>query len=194
MHYMYLLLVALWEGFSFGPGLRMSLCCYPLSIIVTVLTGAAATYGCFLGAAVMAKRREILFVGGFVSSALAYFFWLRCVPGIFGPSAVYFRVGVYVRALMFLSYFIFDTHQVLEKAHDGDLDHVRHALFITSDFLVVLAPLLVVLAKMAVRSEDAPSTPPASIRERRVATRRETELKVHAYMLFACGAVSYLFE
>ncbi|XP_066341416.1 bax inhibitor 1-like isoform X2 [Miscanthus floridulus] len=42
-------------------------------ILVTVFVGTAIAFGCFSGAAIIAKRREHLYLGGLLSSGLSFF-------------------------------------------------------------------------------------------------------------------------
>ncbi|KAH7298633.1 hypothetical protein KP509_25G052200 [Ceratopteris richardii] len=64
------------------------------SILVTAFVGAALIFGCFSGAAILARNREFLYLGGVLSSALSLLFWLRASSYLFGSSSAYFFVEV----------------------------------------------------------------------------------------------------
>jgi len=54
----------------------------------------ALAFGCFSGAALVAKRREYLYLGGLVSSGLSILMWLHFASAIFGGSMALFKVEV----------------------------------------------------------------------------------------------------
>lgn len=51
----------------------------PISIVITALLGTAAVFACFSGAAVLAQRRQYLYLGALASSALVQAVWLNHV-------------------------------------------------------------------------------------------------------------------
>jgi len=40
---------------------------------------------------------------------------------------------------------VFDTQEIIERAHLGDLDYVKHALTLFVDFVAVLVRILIVM-------------------------------------------------
>jgi FtsH-binding integral membrane protein len=70
---------------------------FPHSILVTALVGTACIFACFSGAAVFAKRRELLFLGGILSSATSLLLWMGFASYFFGGHASYFAVEVMYR-------------------------------------------------------------------------------------------------
>lgn len=46
-------------------------------------------FGCFSAAAIVAKRREFLYLGGLLSSGLSILIWLMFASSIFGSTAMY---------------------------------------------------------------------------------------------------------
>ena len=53
--------------------IELLLLCSSTRILVTVFVGTAIAFGCFSGAAIIAKRREYLYLGGLLSSGLSFF-------------------------------------------------------------------------------------------------------------------------
>lgn len=46
---------------------------------------------------------------------------------------------------MFLGYMVVDTQEIIEKAHYGDLDYIKHALTLFTDFAAVFVRLLIIM-------------------------------------------------
>jgi hypothetical protein len=40
---------------------------------------------------------------------------------------------------------VYDTQEIIERAHRGDMDHVKHALTLFTDFVAVLVRVLVIM-------------------------------------------------
>lgn len=64
------------------------------SILVSAFVGTAVAFGCFSAAAMLAKRREYLYLGGLLSSGLSILLWLHFASAIFGGSAAIFKFEV----------------------------------------------------------------------------------------------------
>jgi Bax inhibitor 1 len=163
-------------------------CFFSLSILVTAFVGTAIAFACFTGAAMVARRREYLYLGGLLSSGLSILLWLQLAGSIFGHSATSFMfevpaclyplliynpmeqqcihclsvcemhahsslglntclllLQVYFGLLIFLGYVVYDTQEIIERAHRGDMDHVKHALTLFTDFVAVLVRVLVIM-------------------------------------------------
>lgn len=52
---------------------------------------------------------------------------------------------VYFGLLVFVGYIVVDTQDIIEKAHFGDLDYVKHALTLFTDFVAVFVRILVIM-------------------------------------------------
>lgn len=52
---------------------------------------------------------------------------------------------LYFGLLIFLGYMVFDTQEIIERAHYGDLDYVKHALTLFTDFVAVLVRILIIM-------------------------------------------------
>ncbi|NP_001140860.1 Bax inhibitor 1 [Zea mays] len=149
-----LMAAALLEGASVGPLVKLAVEFDP-SILVTAFVGTAIAFACFTGAAMVARRREYLYLGGLLSSGLSILLWLQLAGSIFGHSATSFMFEVYFGLLIFLGYVVYDTQEIIERAHRGDMDHVKHALTLFTDFVAVLVRVLVIMLKNgADKSED----------------------------------------
>lgn len=74
--------------------LMPSFCGFFCSILVSAFMGTAIAFACFSGAAMLARRREYLYLGGFLSSGVSILFWLHFASSIFGGSVAMFQFEV----------------------------------------------------------------------------------------------------
>jgi Bax inhibitor 1 len=70
---------------------------------VTAFVGTAIAFACFSCAAVVAKRREYLYLGGLLSSGLSILLWLQFAASIFGHQST--------------SSFMFEVRDHMEHIH-----------------------------------------------------------------------------
>lgn len=71
------------------------------SLIFSAFVGTSLAFACFSGAALVAKRREYLYLGGLVSSGLSILLWLHFASSIFGGSTALFKFEVMRLPLIF---------------------------------------------------------------------------------------------
>ncbi|KAM7259672.1 hypothetical protein ACFE04_015413 [Oxalis oulophora] len=116
-------------------------------ILVSAYVGTALAFGCFSGAAMLARRREYLYLGGLLSSGVSILLWLHFASSIFGGSTALFKFELYFGLLVFVGYMVVDTQDIIERAHLGDLDYVKHALTLFTDFVAVFVRILIIMLK-----------------------------------------------
>lgn len=68
---------------------------FSCSILVSAVVGCAVAFACFSAAAIVAKRREFLYLAGVVSSGLSILLWLHFASLIFGRSTALFKFEVH---------------------------------------------------------------------------------------------------
>lgn len=64
------------------------------SILISGFAGTALAFGCFSAAAMLARRREYLYLGGLLSSGLSILLWLQFASALFGGSTAIFKFEV----------------------------------------------------------------------------------------------------
>ncbi|XP_009128942.1 bax inhibitor 1 [Brassica rapa] len=148
-----LFLSAVLEGASVGPLIKLAVDFDP-SILITAFVGTAIAFICFSGAAMLARRREYLYLGGLLSSGLSMLMWLQFASSIFGGSASIFKFELYFGLLIFVGYMVVDTQDIIEKAHLGDMDYVKHSLTLFTDFVAVFVRVLIIMLKNSADKED----------------------------------------
>lgn len=133
------------KGMSLGPLISMAVYVDP-SLIVTALLGTVAVFSCFAAAAVVAKRRSYLYLGGMLGSAVSLMLVLSLM-NMFFRSVSFHLVELYGGLLIFSGYVVFDTQLILEKAEAGSKDVVGHAATLFVDFVAIFVRVLVILMK-----------------------------------------------
>ncbi|GFP96487.1 bax inhibitor 1 [Phtheirospermum japonicum] len=144
---------ALFQGASIGPLMEIAIG-FDASLVVSAFVGCALAFGCFSAAAMVARRREFLYLGGLLSSGLSILFWLHFASSIFGGSMALFTFELYFGLLVFVGYIVFDTQDIIEKAHLGDLDYVKHSLTLFTDFVGVFIRILIIMLRNATEKEE----------------------------------------
>ncbi|XP_043725848.1 bax inhibitor 1-like [Telopea speciosissima] len=148
-----LMAAATFEGASIGPLIDLVIDMDP-SILISGFVGTAIAFGCFSAAAMLAKRREYLYLGGLLSSGLSILFWLHFASSIFGGSTALFGFELYFGLLLFVGYIVVDTQEIIERAHLGDLDYVKHSLTLFTDFAAVFVRILIIMLKNAAEKDE----------------------------------------
>ncbi|XP_022718466.1 bax inhibitor 1-like [Durio zibethinus] len=144
---------AVFEGASIGPLIDLAIQIDP-SVLIAAFVGTALAFACFSGAAMLARRREYLYLGGLLSSGVSMLLWLHFASSIFGGSTALFTAEIYLGLLVFVGYMVVDTQDIIEKAHLGDLDYVKHALTLFTDFVAVFVRILVIMLKNSAEKSE----------------------------------------
>lgn len=102
-------------GINLGP-LLAQVAFYRPDIILTALLGTAMIFVSFSAAALVAKRRHFLYLGGVLGSAISILCSMRMLNFFMGGtlSAGLFAVELYGGLAMFMAYIIFDTQMIIE--------------------------------------------------------------------------------
>nr|XP_043613043.1 bax inhibitor 1-like [Erigeron canadensis] len=139
-----LMLSALFQGASVGPFIKLATDFNP-SILVCVFVGSAIAFACFSGAAMLASR-EYLCLGRLLSSCVSVLLWVHFASSILEGSLA-FKFQLYFGLVVFVGYMMFDTLDIIKKAHLGDLDYVSHALMLSTDFIAVFVRILIIMTR-----------------------------------------------
>ncbi|KAK7346768.1 hypothetical protein VNO80_21291 [Phaseolus coccineus] len=137
---------ALFQGASIGPLIHLAVAIDP-SLIFSAFVATSLAFGCFSAAALVARRREYLYLGGLLSSGLSILMWLHFASSLFGGSLALFNFEVYFGLLVFVGYVVVDTQEIIERAHFGDLDYVKHALTLFTDLASIFVRILIIMLK-----------------------------------------------
>jgi FtsH-binding integral membrane protein len=135
------------QGASLGPLMAQALHVDP-SIIVTAFLATTTIFACFTGAALLARRRSYLYLGGILSSALSALFLLSVVS-MFFSNPLLRSVQLYAGLFMFCGYILFDTQVIIEKVSSGDTDFVWHSVELFIDFVAIFVRIVVILLEFS---------------------------------------------
>ncbi|KAK5847277.1 hypothetical protein PVK06_003582 [Gossypium arboreum] len=144
---------AVFQGASIGPLIDLAIKIDP-SVLVAAFVGTALAFACFSGAAMLARRREYLYLGGLLSSGVSILMWLHFASSVFGGSTTLFMFEIYFGLLVFVGYMVVDTQDIIEKAHLGDLDYVKQALTLFTDFVAVFVRILIIMLKNSAEKNE----------------------------------------
>ncbi|XP_031484564.1 bax inhibitor 1-like [Nymphaea colorata] len=143
-----LMVAAMCQGATLGPLIDVVIQIDP-SILVSAFVGTSIAFACFSGAAIVARRREYLYLGGLLSSGVSILLWLQFASSIFGGSTATFKFELYFGLLVFLGYMVVDTQKIIERAYRGDMDYMKHSLDLFTDFVAVFVRMVIIMTKNA---------------------------------------------
>ncbi|CAN6461104.1 unnamed protein product [Victoria cruziana] len=143
-----LMVAAMCQGATLGPLIDVVIQFDP-SVLVSAFVGTSIAFACFSGAAIVARRREYLYLGGLLSSGISILLWLQFASSIFGGSTAMFKFELYFGLLVFLGYMVVDTQKIIERAYQGDMDYVKHSLDLFTDFVAVFVRMVIIMTKNA---------------------------------------------
>jgi len=141
----FLLGVGFLQGCSIGPLVNVALE-VDYTLVSTAFLGTVAVFACFTGSALLADRRSLLFLGGFLSSCLSLMLFLSFINIFFWSTGIY-TIHLYLGLIVFCGFVMFDTQMIIEKASLGDRDYIKHSLDLFVDFVAIFVRILVILMR-----------------------------------------------
>lgn len=142
------------QGASLGPLIAAAVS-MDSGLVLTAFLGTATLFLCFSGAALVSRRRSMLYLGGILSSAISCFMMMRLATWLLpGMRSMAFQAELYGGLAVFAMYVAFDTQVIVEQAFSGNLDHVKHALDLFVDFAAIFVRILVILMQKEARKEE----------------------------------------
>ncbi|KAI0560002.1 Bax inhibitor 1 [Gracilaria domingensis] len=145
-------LFAFLDGAAIGPLLCGVIDIDP-SIPPMAFLGAFLVFSSCSLSAIFAKRKSYLFLGSFLFTALFGMF-LMSILGRFLPHMMPVMPFLYMGLFMFCGFVLYDTQMIIEKAHAGDRDHLKHALELFIDFVAIVRHIMVIMANNRQRRQD----------------------------------------
>ena len=133
------------KGMSLGGLVELTLHIKP-AIILVALTGTLVIFACFSAAALVAKRRSYLYLGGLLSSVMCYML-LGSIVNMFIRSPFFFDVNLYLGLFVFIGYVVYDTQLMIEKAIHGSRDVAWDAFELFMDFVAIFVRIVIILLK-----------------------------------------------
>ncbi|XP_039688727.1 bax inhibitor 1, partial [Medicago truncatula] len=85
---------------------------------LTTFVATSLAFACFSAAALVARRREYLYLGGLLSSGLSILMWLH-----FASSVLLAGLQLYFGLLVFVGYVVVDTQEIIERSQNAPILH-----------------------------------------------------------------------
>lgn len=139
------------QGMSLGKLVGVILYVDP-SILVTALLGTTTVFLCFTVATLLAKRRSMVYLGGFIGTAVSWLFFSSLL-NLFLQSPVIYNLQLYLGLAIFCCYVMFDTELIIAKARAGSTDYLWHAMELLIDFVGIFVRLAILLLGKKRRSD-----------------------------------------
>mmetsp|Transcript_3704 Transcript_3704/g.4015 ORF Transcript_3704/g.4015 Transcript_3704/m.4015 type:complete len:241 (+) Transcript_3704:249-971(+) len=145
-------------AFGFFKGLTVGgLVEYSLSVNAGIVLAAFLTttviFACFSLASLFAPKRSLLYIGGFLGSAVMILAILG-LANLFLRMEFLFNLSLYGGLLIFCGYVIYDTQLIVAKAEAGNFDYIRHTLDLFIDFAAIFVRILIILTKKEEKKRD----------------------------------------
>ncbi|CAA0408147.1 unnamed protein product [Arabidopsis thaliana] len=115
---------------------------HEISILITAFLGTAVIFFCFSAVAMLARRREYIYLGGLLSSGFSLLTWLKNSDQ-FASATV--EIQMYLGLLLFVACIVVNTQEIIEKAHSGDMDYAVHSLILFIGFVRVFLQILSIM-------------------------------------------------
>lgn len=138
-------LFAFTQGFATGPLLQL-VADIDMMLPCIALAATASIFACLSGAALFSKRREYIYLGGVLGTAVTALFWVGLLNA-FIRSSWMFGIQLYAGLLVFCGYVLYDSQLIIEKAEHGDKDKVQHAFDLFVDLLAIFRRVLIIMAQ-----------------------------------------------
>eukprot|EP01108_Squamamoeba_japonica_P002153 TRINITY_DN200_c0_g3_i2.p1 TRINITY_DN200_c0_g3~~TRINITY_DN200_c0_g3_i2.p1 ORF type:complete len:249 (-),score=119.78 TRINITY_DN200_c0_g3_i2:60-806(-) len=140
------------QGMALGPLIEQVAFIDP-SIVTSAFLGASLVFGSFSAAAMFAKRRSYLYLGGVLGSALSLLFWGGLI-NMFFRSALMFNVQLYLGLVVFSGFVLVDSQMIAERHMNGDDDFIGHSVKLFVDFAAIFVRILIILARNSSSKKD----------------------------------------
>jgi len=131
-------------GVSIAPLIQYALFKHP-NLIVSAFVCTTAIFICFSMMAWLSPRRDLLWMGGLLSSGLSVLVLLGLLNLVF-RSPLLFSVELYAGLAIFAFYVAYDTQVIMMRAEESN-DVIWHALMLLIDFVAIFVRVLIILLR-----------------------------------------------
>jgi len=142
---------ALFTGIYLSPLINLAMHIDP-QIVITAFMLTTVVFVCFSLSALLTQKRTYLYLGGFLSAGTSIMF-LLALMNLFGRSQLIFNVNLYLGLALACGYILYDTQLIVERAANGDMNYVKHALHLFIDLVDLFVRILIILIKNSQKKE-----------------------------------------
>jgi FtsH-binding integral membrane protein len=136
---------ALFTGIYLSPLINLALQIDP-QIVMTAFLLTTIIFVCFTLSALYNQKRSYLYLGGLLGTGTSIMLLLGLM-NLFGRSQLIFNVNLYLGLAIACGYILYDTQLIVERANQGDLNYVKHALLLFIDMVDLFVRILIILIK-----------------------------------------------
>jgi FtsH-binding integral membrane protein len=138
-------------GIYLNPLIALAISVDP-QIVMTAFLFTTIIFVCFTLSALLTQKRTYLYLGGILSAGTSIIFVLSMM-NLFGRSQLIFNVNLYLGLALACGYILYDTQLIVERAANGDMNYVKHALLLFIDMVDLFVRILIILLKNAQKKE-----------------------------------------
>jgi len=142
---------ALFTGIYLSPLINLAIHVDP-QIVMTAFLFTTIIFVCFTLSALYTQKRTYLYLGGFLATGTSIMLVLSLM-NIFGRSQLIFNVNLYLGLVIACGYILYDTQLIVERANNGDMNYVKHALLLFIDMVDLFVRILIILLKNSQNKE-----------------------------------------
>jgi len=136
---------ALFTGIYLSPLINLALHIDP-QIVMTAFLFTTIIFVCFSLSALYTQKRTYLYLGGLLATGTSVMLLLSLM-NIFGRSELIFNINLYLGLGLACGYILYDTQVIVERANNGDMNYVKHALLLFIDMVDLFVRILIILIK-----------------------------------------------
>ncbi|KAK4414578.1 Bax inhibitor 1 [Sesamum alatum] len=140
------LIGAFFGGASFAPWFTWFFS-VDAGFVVASILGASAGFCCFLASSIWTKRFDLVYYIALLLCSPLVVVALVCASAALGGEASHWAFQLHAGLLWFMVYVAVYSQEVVLKARRGDVDYVKHAITLITDFPAVLFHVLKLLKR-----------------------------------------------
>ncbi|CAF0899857.1 unnamed protein product [Adineta steineri] len=142
---------ALFTGIYLSPLINVAINVDP-QIVMTAFLMTTIIFVCFTLSALLTKKRTYLYLGGLLATGSSIMLLLSLM-NLFGRSQLIFNINLYFGLAIACGYVLYDTQLIIERANNGDMHYVKHALLLFTDLVDIFVRILIILIKNSTNKE-----------------------------------------
>ncbi|CAF1251120.1 unnamed protein product [Adineta steineri] len=142
---------ALFTGIYLSPLINLAINVDP-QIVMTAFLMTTIIFVCFTLSALLTKKRTYLYLGGLLATGSSIMLLLSLM-NLFGRSQLIFNINLYFGLAIACGYVLYDTQLIIERANNGDMHYVKHALLLFTDLVDIFVRILIILIKNSTNKE-----------------------------------------
>jgi len=134
---------SLFTGIYLSPLINLAIRVDP-QIVMTAFLLTTTIFACFTLSALLTRKRTYLYLGGILGTGTSIMLLLSLM-NIFRQSQLIFNINLYFGLIIVCGYILYDTQLIVERASNGDMNYVKHAILLFIDMVDLFVRILIIL-------------------------------------------------